>query len=119
MHDDCTVYKTMDFIAKKWSLLILLELYKSQHEKKRYTAIKNSLPNITPKMLSERLKELEGQGLIKKQIQATTFPVKCEYSLTESGKDFIKIIQDIKKWALRWKVHNKLCEQLECKQCGL
>ena len=119
MHDDCTVYRTMDFVAKKWSLLILLELYKGEQGKKRYSEIKNSLPDITPKMLSARLKELEMQGLITKRIDATGFPVKCEYSLTKSGSDFISIIKDIKQWALKWKIHNRLCEQMECKKCEL
>ena len=119
MHDNCTVYRTMDFVAKKWSLLILLELYKGKQGKKRYSEIKNCLPDITPKMLSARLKELENQGLVAKKVDASGFPVKCEYSLTRSGNDFISIIKDIKQWALKWKIHNRLCEQLECKECEL
>ena len=68
-------------------------------------------------MLSSRLKELEEQELITKHIDATSFPVKCEYSLTKSGIDFIQIIKDIKNWALKWKINNKICEQLNCKDC--
>lgn len=119
MDENCTVYKTMDFIAKKWTLLILLELYKGAEGKKRYSEIKNSLPDITPKVLSLRLKELEQQGLLIKHIDTTSFPVKSEYELTKSGLDFIGIIKDIKGWALRWKIHNKVCEQLDCKECNL
>ena len=66
-----------------------------------------------------RLKELENDGLITKHIDATSFPVKSEYALTKVGLDFIGIIKDIKSWALRWKIHNKLCEQLDCKDCDL
>ena len=117
MKENCTVYQTVDFISKKWTLLILLELFKGDKEKKRYYEIKDKITNITPKMLSSRLKELEKQGLITKLIDATSFPVKCEYSLTKSGTDFIQIIKDIKNWALKWKINNKLCEQLNCKDC--
>lgn len=118
MHESCTIYRTIDFISKKWTLLILLELYKSQG-KKRYSELKHSLLDITPKILSARLRELERQGLVRKDIDARTFPVKCEYSLTENGRDFIRIIKDIKKWSLQWKYHNKECEQQDCKHCEL
>lgn len=119
MDEHCTVYKTVDFISKKWTLLILLEIYKGKESKKRYSEIKNSLPDITPKILSTRLKELTKQDLITKHIDTSGFPVKCEYALTKSGLDFISIIKDIKSWALRWQIHNQTCEQLDCKNCTL
>jgi len=119
MDESCTVYKTIDFISKKWSLLILLEIYKSSEGKKRYSEIKNNLIDITPKVLSARLKELEKEGLITKNIDASSFPVKSEYELTKIGIDFISIIKDIKNWALRWKINNKVCERLDCKNCDL
>jgi DNA-binding HxlR family transcriptional regulator len=118
MDQTCTIYQTVDFISKKWTLLILLELYKTKG-KKRYQELKNSLPNITPKILSTRLRELETQHLITKKIDASEFPVKCEYALTESGRDFIRIIKDIKKWSLQWKITNKECQHQDCKQCEL
>ena len=119
MDEKCTVYKTIDFISKKWSLLILLEIYKSPKGIKRYSEIKNNLLNITPKVLSERLKQLEKEGLIAKHVDASSFPVKSDYELTKIGVDFISIIKDIKNWALRWKIDNKVCEQLNCKNCDL
>jgi DNA-binding HxlR family transcriptional regulator len=119
MDENCTVYKTIDFISKKWSLLILLEIYKSREGKKRYSEIKNNLSDITPKVLSSRLKELEKEGLIIKHVDASSFPVKSTYELTKIGIDFISIIKDIKQWALRWKIDNKVCEQLDCKNCDL
>mgnify|MGYP001576939339 CR=1 FL=1 len=119
MDNECTIYKTADFIGKRWTLLILLELYKGGLKSKRYSQIKKSLAEITPKLLSLRLKELEKEGLIKKKIDAREYPVKCEYSLTKSGNDFIDVIKRIKKWALKWKVDNKICEKITCKQCKL
>jgi DNA-binding HxlR family transcriptional regulator len=118
MDETCTIYRTIDFISKKWTLLILLELYKTRGTK-RYTELKKSLLDITPKILSSRLRELEQQGLITKTIVTDEFPIRCEYSLTESGKDFIRIIKDIKKWALQWKYKNKECMFQDCKQCEL
>ena len=52
MDKDCTIYKTTSFIGKRWTLLILLELYKGKNEWKRYSEIKKRLPEITPKVLN-------------------------------------------------------------------
>ena len=117
MNENCTVYKTVDYLAKKWSLLILLELYKGESDWKRYSEIKKKIPDISPKILSARLKELEKHGIISKKIDTTYFPVKSEYSLTKSGIDLIQIIKNIKKWALNWKVDNEICGGQDCKDC--
>ena len=116
---ECTVYKTADFIGKRWTLLILLELYKGKALIKRYSELKKNIPDITPKLLSTRLKELEKEGLLKKKIDAAQFPIKCEYTLTKSGEEFIRIIKDIKKWALKWKLNNSICSNIDCKDCKI
>jgi DNA-binding HxlR family transcriptional regulator len=119
MDDNCTIYKTTNFIGKRWTLLILLELYRGESKTRRYSELKKGLPEITPKILSLRLKELEKEGLVSKRIDASSVPIKSEYSLTKSGEDFISIIKDIKKWALRWKVKNIVCEKANCEDCEL
>lgn len=68
---------------------------------------------------SARLKELEKEGLISKKINTNTIPIRCDYGLTKSGIEFIKIVKDIKAWALKWKVHNKICERADCKECKI
>lgn len=117
MKGKCSILKAVNFLGKKWTLLILLELYKGKSEWKRFSQIKNSLNNITSKILSMRLKELERESLIEKRINAGEFPIKSEYKLTEAGKDFISIIKDIKRWSLKWKKRNKICKETDCKDC--
>lgn len=119
MNKDCAVYRTVDFIGKRWTLLILLELYKGKNKWKRYSEIKKSLDGITPKILSMRLKELEKNKLIENIVDVKQFPIKSEYSLTKRGEDFIGIIKNIKKWSLKWKGSNRLCEEKDCKICNL
>ncbi len=119
MDKKCTIYRTVGFIGKKWTLLILLELYRGELKSKRYSEIKSNMQGITPKMLSARLKELENEGLVKKIVDASSFPVRCDYSLTKSGYGFIRIIKDIKQWALRWKISNKACLDSDCGKCSL
>ncbi len=118
MDKDCAVYKTVDFIGKRWTLLILLELYKGK-KWKRYSELKNSLLEITPKILSMRLKELESRGMINKKISAEKFPIKCEYSLTKKGTEFFNVIKVIKDWSLGWETDNKACKKSDCEKCGL
>lgn len=116
---DCTVYKTMNIIGKRWTIHILLELYKGEKKEKRFNELKRKLGSVTPKILSERLTELEAEGMITKKVDESTNPPKSEYYLTESGRDFIKIIQGIKRWGLKWKFQNEECEKAICKYCDV
>ena len=116
---DCTIYKTVDIIGKKWSLCILHELYKGENKRKRFNELKNKLQDVTPKTLSTRLKELEEHGLVEKIVDDTIFPIKSEYSLTESGEEFLYVLQDIKQWGLKWQFENPECEGTNCKICEL
>lgn len=118
MEKSCAVYRTAGYIGKRWTIPILLELHRGEGAK-RYSAIKKSLPAITPKILSARLKELEKEGLVAKKIDADSMPVKCEYCLTKSGSGFIEIIKGMKNWALKWKIRNEACRNLDCRKCRL
>jgi DNA-binding HxlR family transcriptional regulator len=109
------VHRTAEFIGKKWTLSIILEVYKKKTV--RYQTLKNSLPKITSKILSARLKELEKEGLVSKKTDYSIRPIKCEYSLTETGKEFIHVIKLLKSWALKYKIKNKICESQTCEEC--
>ncbi len=119
MNKTCTIYRSYDIIGKKWSLLVLFELYRHNVTEKRYSQIKRALPDITPKLLSLRLKELEKQGLITKKIDAKTFPVKSIYALTPAGIEFIDIIKSLKKWSLKWHVKSAHCTSTDCRYCDV
>ena len=117
MEKNCAVLKVANIIGKRWTLLILLELYKGEG-KKRYTQIKKKMKGITPKILSMRLKELEKHSLIDKQVDASSFPIKSFYSLTLSGKDFMKIVEEMKGWTIRWKKATEHCKETNCSLCN-
>jgi DNA-binding HxlR family transcriptional regulator len=119
MQETCTVNQTVRYLTKKWTLLIILELYKGPAYTRRFSDLKDSLTGITPKILSERLKELEGEGLVERRVDITSFPVRSEYTLTESGLEIIEVIRAIKKWALKWKINNIACGDQDCKKCVL
>lgn len=118
MDHRCTVYQTMEYLSKKWAILILHELSKGE-EWKRFSEIKRSMSELTPKVLSERLRELEAEGLIEKRVDASTMPIKSEYRLTAASKELMVIIHDLKMWALKWKINNPACGRMDCHLCSL
>lgn len=119
MHPDCTVYKTTQYLTKKWALLVLFELYKGDGYTRRFSELKGALDGITAKVLSQRLRELEEEGLVEKRVDAESFPVKSEYFLTEAGIGLMDVIRHLKQWALIYKIDNIDCGNQNCKDCIL
>ena len=119
MDNECTVRKTMEYLSKKWAIMILLELYKNDQSWKRFSTIRKAMKEVTSKILSERLKELEVEGLVINKIDASAFPVKSEYKLTEMGIELVEAIKEIKMWALKWKIDNCVCKNQDCRVCIL
>ena len=119
MDEACTVNRTVKYLTRKWTLLIILELYKGTAHTRRFSELKDALTGITPKILSERLKELEEEGLLTRKIDASSFPVKSEYTLSASGLEIVDVIRGIKKWALKWKIDNIACGEQDCRVCVL
>jgi len=119
MDDACTVNMTVKYLTRKWTLLIILELYKGPKHTRRFSELKDSLGDITQKILSERLRELESEGILVRKVDASTFPVKSEYTLTKSGLELVDVIRGIKMWALKWKIDNIPCGGQDCSVCVL
>ncbi len=92
--DDCAVAKTLKIIGSKWTMLILHNLFE---QKKRFGELQRSLEGISPKTLSQRLQELEQDGIITKKVYAE-IPLHVEYNLTEKGKSLKKIFTDLASW---------------------
>ena len=89
--------KAMDLIGKRWTGLILYQLLDGPQ---RFNEIESALP-ISGRLLSERLKELEKEGLVERKVYSEV-PVRVEYSLTEKGKALEGAIRNIEKWATGW-----------------
>ena len=70
MEESCTVNRTVKYLTRKWTLLILLEIYKGADHTRRFSELKDALDGITPKILSERLKELEEENRRLKKMYA-------------------------------------------------
>jgi len=119
MQEACTVNQTVRYLARKWTLLIILELYKGPGYTRRFSELKDALGGITQKVLTERLRELEAEGIVVRHVDASTFPVRTEYTLTRSGLGLVDVIRGIKTWALKWKLENAECGGQDCSVCVL
>ncbi|MBB6454623.1 DNA-binding HxlR family transcriptional regulator [Salirhabdus euzebyi] len=89
--------KAMKLLGKRWTGLIIYQLLFGPQ---RFSEIESSLP-VSGRLLSERLKELEEEGLVNRHVYAEV-PVRVEYSLTDKGRELQPIIKGIENWSDRW-----------------
>ncbi|MEC2077130.1 helix-turn-helix domain-containing protein [Metabacillus fastidiosus] len=89
-----SVEATLEVIGGKWKCVILCHL---THGKKRTSELKRLMPNITQKMLTQQLRELEEDGVIER-IVYNQVPPKVEYQLSEYGKSLEQILNSLCTW---------------------
>jgi DNA-binding HxlR family transcriptional regulator len=94
IHSDCAVSKTLKIVGSKWTMLLLHNIFDG---KKRFGELQRSLPGISPKTLSLRLRELERDGIIDKKVYVE-IPLRVEYSLTEKGKSLRGVFRSLENW---------------------
>ena len=91
-------HRAVELIGGRWTGAIIQTLLQG---KTRYALIKAAIPDITDRMLSERLRSLEAEDLVTRWVIADT-PVRVEYELTEKGRSLDNALQEISTWANRW-----------------
>jgi DNA-binding HxlR family transcriptional regulator len=87
-------------IARRWNPLIVGALLDGVS---RFTDLRNAVPGISDRLLSERLKDLEAEGIVTREVTPCT-PVRIEYGLTDQGRDLAGVVDEIRSWAERWAV---------------
>ena len=92
---NCPVEATISQIGGKYKAIILYHLI--EDEILRFSQLQKYLSKATPKMLSQQLRELENDGLIKRKVYPVV-PPKTEYSLTKRGKTLSPVIMEICQW---------------------
>ncbi len=91
----CPARLFFEKIADKWVLLIINILAR---ETQHFNLLKKSIQGISPKVLSQKLKMLERDGFIARQVQDTA-PIRVDYSLTPLGLEVAKMAYQLKDWA--------------------
>ena len=92
----CPLEGIITTIAKKWAILIISIL--GHHERLRFNDIMEILGGISPKSLTDTLKELQREGLIQREA-FPEIPPRVEYSLTEDGRQLCEAIVPLVRWA--------------------
>lgn len=90
----CSVEATLDVIGGKWKGVVLFHLLEKT---RRFNELRRLLPNVTQRVLTLQLRELEADGLIHREIYAE-IPPRVEYSLTEFGRTLEPIIVLLREW---------------------
>jgi len=95
----CTrFHRAIELIGSRWTGAILQTLLQGRT---RYASIKAAVPDITDRMLSERLRSLEAEGLVLRAVVPES-PVRVEYDLTRKGRELQDALREIASWAERW-----------------
>jgi DNA-binding HxlR family transcriptional regulator len=90
--------RTVELIGRRWTGAILRALFSGVS---RFSDLCGTVPGLSDRMLAERLKELEVEGIVQRTVIPDT-PVRVEYSLTEKGRELEAVIVAVSGWAERW-----------------
>ncbi len=91
-------HRAVELIGRRWTGAILRAL---MSDVSRFSEICGTVPGLSDRMLAERLKELEAEGIITRTVVPET-PVRVEYALTDKGRDLESVIGAVSGWAERW-----------------
>lgn len=92
-------HHAIELIGKRWTGAIVCAL---TERPMRYGELGRTIPGLSDRLLSQRLRELEEEGLVERQVEAGA-PVRVIYSLTEAGQQLDPVFSELKSWARRWK----------------
>lgn len=91
-------HHAIELIGRRWTGAIISLLLQSRC---RFATLRDAIPDITDRMLSERLQELESEGIVERTVIPET-PVRVEYSLTKKGRALAAAVEAISDWAHKW-----------------
>ncbi len=90
-------HKAVEILSKRWNGLIINQLLSGSQ---RFCTINASMP-ISGRLLSERLKDLENEGIVSREVFPEV-PVRVEYTLTEKGQALKNVFKEVDKWSQEW-----------------
>ena len=91
-------HRASELIGRRWTGAIIFVLLKSRC---RFASLREAIPDITDRMLSERLQELEQEGIVERTVLPEP-PVRVEYELTRKGRALATAVDAIAHWADKW-----------------
>jgi DNA-binding HxlR family transcriptional regulator len=95
VEDTCPVARAMEVLDGKWTVLVIRDLLSGV---RRFSVLRASLPGISPKTLTDRLRLLEDRGLVRRTVYAEV-PPRVEYELTERGQSLRPVLAALAAWS--------------------
>jgi len=96
---DCPAFHAaVEFIGRRWNGVIIDVLLSRS---RRFSELRAAITDITPAMLSARLKELEAAGLVHRDVSGDR-PIEVSYSLTDTGRQLSAVLDAVAVWSLAW-----------------
>lgn len=92
------VEEALKFLAGRWKLMILFQLFGG--EVRRFSELQRAIPSISEKMLSQQLRHMEADGLVRRTAHQQ-IPPKVEYRLTDWGQSLCPVLDALLRWAAR------------------
>ena len=93
------LHEAVELIGKRWTGAIIVVLLEGGAM--RFSEIAQAIPQLSDRLLSERMKELEARGLVERRVLPES-PARVEYELTDAGKELATPLQELKAWSHRW-----------------
>jgi DNA-binding HxlR family transcriptional regulator len=98
----CPYYhEAVELIGRRWTGAIVAVLLDGDGGPLRFSEISHAVPELSDRLLSERMKELEARGVVSRHVDPGP-PVKVLYELTDMGRSLEPALQELKSWARRW-----------------
>ena len=95
LDQDCPVRQVINIVGDKWTLPVL---YVLKQDTKRYSELQREIPGISKKMLTQTLRRLEADNIVKRKVYPVV-PPKTEYNLTAFGNKLIEPVEVLADWA--------------------
>lgn len=91
-------HRAVELVGRRWTGCILRALLAGET---RFSALAGTVPGMSDRMLAERLKELEEEGVVERTVIPET-PVRIDYTLTEKGRELEAVVDELSAWAEKW-----------------
>lgn len=99
LHPVCSrFHRAVELIGARWSGAIVRAVFTGHH---RYAAIRAAVPGVSDTMLAQRLRELEAEGILRREVTAA-MPVRVEYHLTDKGRELEPVLAALLTWSHKW-----------------
>jgi len=100
--ENCPIYLVTRILGKRWAILVLQELLASKNLKgAQFGELHRTISWVSPKILTQRLREFEREGIVNRTVDTIMMPARVHYSLTEKGLDFAPILNHMQNWGIQ------------------